>query len=228
MLYYILFSGNLTFAEMCLMFLISILVFFVSLSAHEFAHGLMALQMGDKTAKLAGRLTMNPLKHLDKSGFLCFALLGVGWAKPIPINPLNFKKFKTGMRLVSLAGILANILLGLIAAGIYAILLATVGAEIVAMQYVYLILEYFMLVNSFLALFNLLPIHPLDGFNFVASFMRNDNKFIRFSLKNGFRILLGILLFGLFTQLMFGFDILDWYLSILYNYVFIPIASLGV
>ena len=213
---------------MCLMFLISILVFFVSLSAHEFAHGLMALKMGDKTAKLAGRLTMNPLKHLDKSGFLCFALLGVGWAKPIPINHLNFKKFKTGMRLVSLAGIFANILLGLLSAGLYAVLLITVGAEIVAMQYVYLILEYFMLVNSFLALFNILPIHPLDGFNFVASFMRNDNKFIRFSLKNGFKILLGALLFGLFTQLMFGFDILDWYLSILYNYVFIPIASLGV
>ena len=228
MLYYILFNTQLSAQEAVIHFLITIFVFMISLSVHEFAHALTANIIGDKTAKAMGRLTLNPFKHLDMKGFLFFMLLGVGWAKPVPINPLNFKKFKKGIRLVSISGILANFLLGLLSAGIFAILLVTVCFETVAMGYVADILLYFMLVNSFLALFNLLPIYQFDGFNFITSFMKTENKFIKFSIRNSFKILIAIFLVSILTDLLFGFDVLSAYLSLLYDFVYLPISFIGV
>lgn len=228
LLYYILFNQNLTANEAVFHFLITILVFAISLSIHEFAHAFTAYKMGDPTAKLAGRMTLNPLKHLSMSGFLLFIFLGVGWAKPVPINPMNFKKYRKGVRLVSISGVVANLTLGLISAITCAILLSTVGVGGAAMAYVYNILFYIMLVNSFLVLFNILPIPPLDGFNFIASFAKGENKFIKYMARNGFKIIIAILLIGLITDIMFGFDIFTVYLSLLYDYVFIPISFLGV
>ncbi len=210
-------------------FLITVVVFMFSLTLHEFAHAFVALKCGDPTAKMAGRLSLNPFKHIDLTGFLFFMFLGVGWAKPVPINPINFKKYKKGVRAVSIAGVLSNFLFGLVAAIIYAILLATVGtAGGVAMQYIYTLLSYVMLVNSFLTLFNLLPIPPLDGFNFVASFCKSENKFLRFMAQHGFKVLIGILLFGLATDILFGFDIFNMYLSLIDMFIYTPIAFLGV
>ena len=228
MLYYILFNQDLTAEEAVIHFLITIAVFMISLTIHEFAHAFSAYACGDKTAKLAGRMTLNPIKHLSLSGFIFFMLLGVGWAKPVPINPLNFKKYKKGTRIVSISGVLANVLLGLICATVCAILLATVGVGGVAMGYVYTILFYFMMVNSFLALFNFLPIPPLDGYNFIASFMKAENKFIKFMQRNGSRIILSIILISLLTDILFGFDILTYYLSLLYDWVYLPISFIGI
>ena len=199
-----------------------------SLSVHEFAHAVSAYAMGDKTAKMAGRMTLNPFKHIDLSGFILFIFLGVGWAKPVPVNPMNFKKFKKGNRIVSVSGVLANFFLGLIAAITCAILFVTVGVEVAAMEYVYTVLFYLMLVNSFLALFNLLPFAPLDGFNFIATFLKPDNKFLNKMLHNGFRILIVLIVISLFTDIFFGVDIFSWYLSVLYNYVYVPITFIGV
>ena len=223
------FSSNLTASEAVIHFLITIFVYMISLSVHEFAHAYVAFKCGDPTAKMAGRMTINPFKHLDLTGFLMFVFLGVGWAKPVPVNPLNFKKFKKGNRSVSISGVVSNFLLGLISAVVCAILLATVGySGGVAMQYVYTILAYFMLVNSFLAMFNILPIPPLDGFNFVSTFVKTENKFIKFMMRNGYKILIGILLVGLLTDLFFGFDIFSVYLSLLNDFVYVPITWLGV
>lgn len=211
-----------------MLFVIAVFVFLISLAFHEFAHALTAYKMGDITPKATGRLTINPFKHVTFGGVLFFIFFGFGWAKPVPINPLNFKKYKTGTRLVSIAGILANIILGLVAAVINAILLATVGVGSVAMHYVYVLLDMFMLVNSVLAIFNLLPIYPLDGFTFITTFMKGENKFIRNSVKNGIYIMLGILIADTLLELFFNIHILSMVLTLLYNYVFIPISLLGV
>ena len=228
MLYYILFNQDLTAEEAVIHFLITIGVYMISLTIHEFAHAFAAHKMGDNTAKLAGRMTLNPFKHLNLSGFIFFMLLGVGWAKPVPINPLNFKKYKTGTRVVSISGVLANFLLGLLSAITCAILFATVGLETAGMQYVYTILLYIMMVNSFLALFNFLPIPPLDGFNFVASFCKAENKFVKFMAKNGYRVLITIIIVSLMTDLLFGIDILSLYLSLIYDWVYLPITFIGI
>ncbi len=227
MLYYLLFGSDMTAEQAVINFVITIIVFVISLSIHEFAHALSAFKQGDPTAKLAGRLTLNPFKHLSPSGFLMFVFFGVGWAKPTPVNPLNFKKYRSGIRKVSSAGVIANFILGLISAVLYAILYWTIGVPNEFMMYLLLILQYFMLINSFLALFNILPIYPLDGFNFITSFMKTENKYIRFNLKNGNNILIGILLTSLIIEIIFGFDLIDLYLSLLYNYVYMPITFIG-
>ena len=227
MIYYILFNQELTATEAVIHFLITIFVFMISLSIHEFAHAFSAYKMGDSSAKDAGRMTLNPFKHLNFTGFLFFMVLGVGWANPVPINPLNFKRYKRGTRWVSISGILANFLLGLLASVICAILIGTVGFGLAAMEYVYSILFYFMMVNSFLALFNLLPLPPLDGYNFMASFMKPDNKFLKFVERRGMQILLGVLVVSLLIDLLLGIDILSLYLSLLYDYLFLPISFIG-
>ena len=224
MLYYILFSQNLTADQAVIYFLITTFIFMFSITIHEFAHAFAAVKCGDLTPKLAGRLSINPFKHLDLKGFIIFMLLGVGWAKPVPINPLNFKKYKKGTRIVSISGVLSNFIFGLVAAIICAILFATNVQNVGAVSYVYDILVYIMMINSFLFMFNILPIYPLDGFNFIASFAKGENKFIKFSIKNGFKILIAILLISLLTDLLFGFDIL----SLIHNFVYLPIVSLGV
>lgn len=221
------FNDTITFKSAIILLVMTAIIFAVSLTVHEFAHSLVAYKMGDPTPKLAGRLTLNPMKHIDPMGFACFMMFGIGWAKPVAVNPLNFKKYKTGTRLVSIAGVIANVLLGLVCAVLYAILRVTIGPVSVFMSYVFLILEGFMLVNSFLAILNFLPIYPLDGFNFVASFLKPDSKFIRSGVMNGFRILFGVLLISTVVMIITQFNFIDWLFSLLYNYVFMPIAFLG-
>ena len=228
MLLDILFATNLTAEQAIIYFIIKLVVFVFSLVVHEFSHAFMAYKMGDPTAKMAGRLTLNPLKHIDGTGIVIFLLLGIGWAKPVPTNPVRFKKYRKGIRFVSIAGVTSNIIIGVVCAGIFATLKATVGNPTTNMDYVYYVLEYGMIINSYLALFNLIPIYPLDGFNFVTSFMKSQNKFIYFSLKNGFKIVLGVLCACLIADVMFNINLLEWYLSLLYNWVFKPIAELGV
>lgn len=227
MIYSLLNSEGLTAEQAIAIFLIGTFVFFVSIVLREFFKGVAAFKMGDPTPKLAGRLTANPVKHLDPMGFLFFIFVGVGWAKPMPINPLNFKKYKSGIRTISLLGILVNFILGLIAAFIYVILIRC-GAAGSVMVYVYTILEYFMIINGALTMFHLIPLFPMDGYMFIASFMKTENKYIKFNQKNGYRTLLLIILASLLIEFISGIAIFEIYLDCICNFIYNPILMLGV
>ncbi len=144
-----------------------------SLSVHEFAHGYAAYKQGDGYAKCAGRLTLNPFKHLDLVGTLMMLLVGFGWAKPVPINPYSFRNGKKSMLIVSLAGIFANIVLAIISTIILCLFVAVIAPHIAFFYtikgfniYIFVcdIISFIALVNLNLAIFNLIPIPPLDGY----------------------------------------------------------------
>jgi len=142
-------------------------VMLISLTLHECAHGLMALKLGDTTARDAGRLTLNPLKHLDPVGAIMMVIARVGWAKPVPVNPMNFKDPKNGMALVGLAGPLTNLLISFGAAFPIALIEQAVnmhGVEFtVFLRITYTFFYLLFQANVFLALFNLIPVPPFDG-----------------------------------------------------------------
>ena len=141
-----------------------IIALLLSLILHELGHGFMALKCGDPTAKNMGRLTLDPRKHLDPVGAICMFLLGVGWAKPVPINPWNFKNRDRDMILVSFAGIFVNLILFLIFTFLYALSFRWNGQ---AAEYASTFIMYMVSFNISLAIFNLIPVPPLDGFRLV-------------------------------------------------------------
>ena len=155
-------------------------IFLITITVHECAHGYIAYKMGDPTAKDMGRLTLNPIKHMDPFGFIMLILVQFGWAKPVIINPRNFKNPKKGMALSALAGPVSNVLMAI--AG--AIILGAINHQYinylvsgnavqtnrfveVACDFFYL----FMLLNIYFALFNLIPVPPLDGSRIVSYFL---------------------------------------------------------
>ena len=138
--------------------LIAVPVLIISLVLHELSHGLAAYIMGDRTAKDYGRLSLNPLKHVDWLGFFMLLVAGIGWAKPVPVNMMQFKDPKKGMAVTALAGPLMNILLVFVSLIFYA-LGGVYGYNKYIMLFIYIMAYY----NAVLAMFNLLPIPPLDG-----------------------------------------------------------------
>lgn len=170
--------------------IISLLLFIptilISLTVHEYCHGYAAYKCGDNTAKWHGRLTLNPIKHLDPIGTIMMLIFGFGYAKPVPINPRNFKQHRLGLCFVSIAGPLSNVLLAIIGALALFVSLeffpesfalvsqdgfiytrATTQLQLVWMQFIL----NFIFANAALAVFNLLPIPPLDGSRIISSFL---------------------------------------------------------
>lgn len=162
--------GELSFETLLFTFLSYAMVILLALPVHELAHGYVADKLGDHTARWNGRLTMNPFAHLDIMGTLMIFLFGVGYAKPVPVNPRNFRNYKTGMALTALAGPVSNLLMAFLSMavlrGFYAFLPYGTALNIAITFF-----QQFALINISLAIFNLLPIPPLDGFRIVANLL---------------------------------------------------------
>lgn len=152
-------------------FALSIMAVLIALAVHEYSHAYVAHKLGDDTAKNLGRLTLNPLKHLDPIGAICMLIFHVGWAKPVPINARNFKDPKKGFALTALAGPVINITLAFLFALIYKIMIVSLRdvpfvSESFALRFwenLLLFVALFHYINLGLGLFNLLPFPPFDG-----------------------------------------------------------------
>ena len=162
--------------ELLLQKLITIPLILICLTVHEFAHGFVAYKLGDTTAKEMGRLSLNPIRHIDWIGAFAMFFLGFGWAKPVPVNPYRFTKSGSrGIIWVSLAGPISNLIMEFISVIVYGVLCYTAPA-IVMNAWVYTLLITFASLNVGLAVFNLIPIPPLDGSKVLMYFLPYNAK----------------------------------------------------
>ena len=162
----------------------------IAITLHELAHGYTAYFLGDNTAKSQGRLSLNPLVHIDIAGFLFLIIAGFGWAKPVPIDPLNFKNRKSGTILVSIAGPMTNFLI----AGMTLLVLALIPIN---NRLILNIIVSIVLYNIILGVFNLLPFPPLDGSKIVASILPIKYEMLFYKYHNYlYLILFALILLG--------------------------------
>ena len=187
--------GSSSFAEILVYIVSSLIVVFLTLPIHEFAHGFIATKLGDPTPRYQGRMTLNPFAHIDYIGAACIILFGFGWAKPVQVDARYFKNPKRDMALTALAGPVSNIIVALIAMIIFNFL----GLFNIAFTaYLQLFFYYISLINIGLAVFNLIPIPPLDGSKLLAALLpdRQYYKLMRYE-RYFFFILIALLWTGI-------------------------------
>lgn len=194
------------FPENILYVLILAFCVFLSLSVHEMSHGLAAYAIGDRTAKNSGRLSLNPLHHLDPIGALCLFLFGFGWAKPVPINPWNFKHKKAGMVVTAVAGPLSNFILAFIAVFVYSLIphiAVRDGILLNVLAVLRTICLYLVSTNVGLGLFNLIPVPPLDGSKVLNALLPQNIYFkIMQYERYGFIVLIILINMPFFNRLL--------------------------
>ena len=178
-----------------LIILLPILIF--SLCFHEFSHGYIAYKLGDHTAARNGRLTLNPLAHLDPIGSLMILFVGFGWAKPVPVNPVNFSNPRLDMMKVAFAGPASNLLLAF-TGGLMMRLVNIFG--LLQSEMFIQTLYFFIFINISLAVFNMIPVAPLDGSQIFGNMISKNNPELAWKLQMyGPKILIGIILIGMVT-----------------------------
>ena len=209
---------KLLFSDPAAFVMLSVLLLY-SVIFHELAHGWVAYKMGDPTAKLMGRLTLNPVRHLDLIGTLMLLIIGFGWAKPVPVNLENIPidKRRKGIILVSAAGITANIICAFIA--LLLLQLLAPGPE----DIMYKILHLLAFINILLAAFNLIPIPPLDGSKIIMGFAPESVNRVLYQVEPfGIFIVIGLLYLGALNPVI---ELLQY---IIVNFISLILHALGV
>ena len=195
MIFDILFGGF-PFHEVLIILAALALAIVIAITLHEVSHAYVAFKCGDPSAKLAGRLSLNPAKHFEPLGLVCFLVAGVGWAKPVPVNPFNYRNFKRGNFFVSIAGIATNILVAFVCSFVFYLLSPYGNSDNIFLFGLFYLFYFCMIMNLSLAVFNLLPIPPLDGYNMLVSFTKPNNGFMRAMRENSMIMLMIMVLFG--------------------------------
>ncbi len=202
-----------------------VLALMLVLPLHEFAHAFIAVKNGDVTPKLYRRYTLNPLAHFDALGLVCFAVAGFGWAKPVPVNPNNFKNYKRGCFLVSIAGVTANYLLAFIVYPLFILsnFVPNVGFfdDVLTLALLYT----FSFSLSFFV-FNLIPVYPLDGFRAIDAFSKRKSKIYWFLRNQGIYVLYFLFLLSIVSDLtgVWQIDILGFILNKIVGIISRPIT----
>ena len=192
-------GDSVEFMDIVIQIIASLIVIFLVLPIHEFAHGWMANKLGDPTARLSGRLTLNPAASIDPLGALAILFVGFGWGKPVPVNPLYFRNRRRGMALTAMAGPLSNLLAAFVASFLSNLLffITTVTGnysmlfENSVVFYIWTLISYFIDISISLAVFNLIPIPPLDGSKILMSFLPDR---VNFWIMNNQRFMMPLLL----------------------------------
>ncbi len=156
--------------------LLSVVPALICITLHELSHGYVAYRLGDDTAKRAGRLTLNPIKHLDIMGLIMMVIFRVGWAKPVPVNMYKFKNPKRGMAITALAGPVSNILIAVVFLFLYGLLIIPLSAGAVG-QYLLRMMKLTAYISVGLGIFNLIPVPPLDGSKVLFSLMSDESYY---------------------------------------------------
>lgn len=216
--------------------LASFLAVVVVLTLHEFSHAFVAYKCGDPTPKWTKRLSLNPVRHFDLVGLICFTLVGFGWAKPVEVNPNNFKKYRLGMGLTASAGVIMNYIMAFLFFPLWQVILVYYYVP-VGGHFAMFLCDFAELLFTYslcFCVFNLLPLFPLDGFRILDALNKRRGKIYRFLQQYGQIILLGLIvesfICNLFVDLgvyqMNWFDILGWIMQFATKIFGWPITAL--
>ncbi len=214
--------------------LASFLAVIIVLTLHEVAHAVVAYSCGDPTPKWQNRLSLNPLRHFDPLGLICFVFVGFGWAKPVAINPNNFKKPRLGMGLTACAGVVTDYVTAFFFYPILCVVVNYFPHITFLYNFLYSFIDFLVIYSLSFCVFNLLPLYPLDGFRIVDAVNKRRGKIYRFLRNYGYYILLGLIFesficrvfVNLNVEIMGYFNILGWFMTFATKILGWPITAL--